>query len=239
MPPAVAGPIAAQRATLDDVLADLEAKGDPAIAAIYGRHGAQGKCFGVRFGDLGRMAKRIGTDHALALRLWRTRNVDARQLACMLADPEEADQAMLEAWAKDLDWYGIADSFAKMAAKSALAPQLAEAWIERDHEWTEQAGWDIWSWRFMTDPTLPDQEGEAMIARIERDIHGAKNRVRYAMNNALIAIGMRSDGLERKALAAARRIGTVDVDHGETGCKTPNAVTYIPKARAHRKRKQG
>jgi len=35
-------------------------------------------------------------------------------------------------------------------------------------------------------------------------------------------------------LAAAKRIGKVEVDHGETSCKTPDASTYIRKAVARR-----
>ncbi len=38
-----------------------------------------------------------------------------------------------------------------------------------------------------------------------------------------------------KKLEAATRIGKVDVDHGQTSCKTPDAVPYIEKA-AKRKR---
>lgn len=33
-----------------------------------------------------------------------------------------------------------------------------------------------------------------------------------------------------EAIAAATRIGTVEVDHGDTHCKTPEAVSYIRKA---------
>ncbi|MFY0535987.1 hypothetical protein [Nannocystis pusilla] len=54
------------------------------------------------------------------------------------------------------------------------------------------------------------------------------------MNHALIAIGARSDALARLATAAARKIGPVEVDHGDTDCKTPDAVSYIAKAREHR-----
>jgi hypothetical protein len=32
------------------------------------------------------------------------------------------------------------------------------------------------------------------------------------------------------AVAAATRIGKVDVNHGDTNCKTPEAVFYIEKA---------
>ena len=56
------------------------------------------------------------------------------------------------------------------------------------------------------------------------------------MNGALISIGMRNPGLEKKAVAAARRIGKVEVDHGETSCKTPDAVAYIRKG-VERKKK--
>ena len=49
------------------------------------------------------------------------------------------------------------------------------------------------------------------------------------MNGALISIGIRNARLRKKALEAARRIGRVDVDHGETSCKTPDAVAAIQK----------
>ena len=63
--------------------------------------------------------------------------------------------------------------------------------------------------------SLPDDFFEPYLALIARDIHTRKNRVRYAMNTALISIGMRSDALEQKAVAVAEQTGTVDVDHGE------------------------
>jgi hypothetical protein len=58
------------------------------------------------------------------------------------------------------------------------------------------------------------------------------------MNTAVINIGIRSEALRERAVAAANRIGEVYVDHGETGCKTPNAVDYIAKTVAHREKKK-
>ena len=52
----------------------------------------------------------------------------------------------------------------------------------------------------------------------------------------MIAIGTRNSDLQEKAVATAVRIGKVEVDHGETGCKTPEAVSYIRKV-AERKKK--
>ena len=36
--------------------------------------------------------------------------------------------------------------------------------------------------------------------------------------------------------ALRKKIGTVVVDHGETGCKTPDAVVYLEKTWARRKK---
>ena len=75
------------------------------------------------------------------------------------------------------------------------------------------------------------------LKRIEAGIHSSPNWVRYAMNNALINIGVRNKTLQKRAVAAANRIGKVDVDHGATSCKTPDAASYIAKTVAHRESK--
>jgi hypothetical protein len=63
------------------------------------------------------------------------------------------------------------------------------------------------------------------------------NRARYAVNTVVIAIGVYRPSLTRAALAAAKRIGKVEVDHGETSCMTPDAVPYIEKALQRKKAK--
>ena len=75
------------------------------------------------------------------------------------------------------------------------------------------------------------------IEKIETGIHRAPNRVRHCMNNALIALGLFSPAQQKRALQAARRIGRVEVDHGQTGCKTPDAADYIRRTVARRGQK--
>ena len=38
-------------------------------------------------------------------------------------------------------------------------------------------------------------------------------------------------------IAAAQRIGKVEVDHGDTDCKTPDAVSYIKKSLARKSKR--
>ncbi|MFE6587353.1 DNA alkylation repair protein, partial [Bacillus mobilis] len=57
-------------------------------------------------------------------------------------------------------------------------------------------------------------------------------------NRALIAIGVRNESLERQAIETARVIGKVEVDHGETSCKTPDAEAYIKKTKERAEKKK-
>jgi 3-methyladenine DNA glycosylase AlkD len=129
----------------------------------------------------------------------------------------------------------LTDAFSAFAGQTPLAQKKAEKWMKAKSEWIASAGWSLLGTLTMRNENLSDDYFENYLAVIERDIHSSKNRVKHAMNSALIAMGMRNDNLEKKALAAAQRIGKVEVDHGETGCKTPDAIAYIQKARQRKR----
>jgi 3-methyladenine DNA glycosylase AlkD len=220
---------------LKEAMAELKSLGTEQNRSVYRRHGAKDPLYGVSFGDLGSLQKRIGVDHALAQQLWATGNVDARTLATVIADPKAATEAEVDAWLRDIDYYTLDDYFVqKLVARTPLARKKAKQWSASKDEYKGRAGWHLIAQLARDDRVLPDSHFAEHLGEIERDIHGAPNRKREAMNNALIAIGLRSPALERRAIAAAKRIGPVDIDHGETNCKTPDAVAYIQKAAARR-----
>ena len=216
------------------VMQELESLGTAQNRKIYQRHGVGDNLFGVSFANQNKLAKSIKRNHWLAQELWATGNHDARVLAALIADPSQTNASLLDAWVNDLDSYMVTDSFSGLVGKTALAHEKAEQWTRSEEEWPGRAGWHLVAHLALKDPDLPDAYFAAHLATIEREIHTGKNRVRDAMNNALIAIGIRNDALEEQALAAAARIGKVEVDHGETGCKTPDAAPYIRRTVARR-----
>lgn len=224
-------------ATAVEILAELESLGSEQTRKTFRKHGVGENQFGVLFSALEKLKKRIKTDHALALALWDSGNHDARTLATMIADPQQADAALLNRWVNDLENYTLTDALSVFASKTPLARAQAEQWIEQDNEWMETAGWNMIADLAAGDRTLPDSYFTPYLARIARDLHGSKNRVRYAMNNVVIAIGVRNDALEPQAVAAAQQIGTVYVDHGQTNCKTPDAIPYMQKTRDYQRQK--
>jgi 3-methyladenine DNA glycosylase AlkD len=211
-------------------LRELESLGTEQNRKIYRRHGVGEQQFGVSFGNLEKLRKRIKVDHQLAQQLWASGNHDARILATMVADPRQVDQALLEQWVAELDNYPLTDQVANLASRTSLARSALERWVRADGEWVARAGWQLLAHLAMKDPDLSESYFQPYLATIEQDIHQQKNRVREAMNGALIAIGLRSEQLQQAAIAIARRIGKVQVDHGETSCKTPDAEAYIRKA---------
>ena len=219
---------------LKEVMGALGSMGTAQNRNVYARHGVGPNLFGVSYAGLGKLRKTLGVDHDLARQLWATGNHDARVLATMIADPRQTGPELLDAWVRDLDNSVVTDAFAKLAAQSPKAVDRAGRWMRAPEEWVGRAGWRVASELAVRDPELPDAFFDACLETIAREIHTRQNRVRDAMNAALIAIGLRNAGLERKALTAARSIGRVEVDHGETGCKTPDAAAYIAKAKQRR-----
>ena len=222
---------------IQDAMNQLQEMGTAQNRKIYARHGVGENMFGISYANLNKLAKAAKRDHSLALELWATGNHDARVLAAMVADPAQADESLLEAWLADLDSYVITDAFSGFVGKTSMARGKGEEWISSDDEWPGRAGWHLVAHLAMKDQGLPDAYFAAHLATIESEIHASKNRVKDAMNSALISIGIRNDALEEQALAAADRIGKVEVDHGETGCKTPDAADYIRRTLARRRQK--
>jgi 3-methyladenine DNA glycosylase AlkD len=225
-------------------MSKLKKMGTAQNRKVYARHAGHdkpdtSKMFGVSYANLGKLKKQIKVDHDLALELWDSGNHDARVLATMIADPGELDNATAEAWIKECKDYIVTDAVAGVVAGSSMARRKMEKWTKSKNEWIGRAGWWLLAGVAGRHEELPDSYFEEYLETIEADVHKSKNRVRDAMNMALINIALRNTALERKTVAAAKRIGKIEVDHGETNCKTPDAVEYIAKVKAYReKRKQ-
>lgn len=220
---------------LADVMQELEGLGRESHRKTYARHGITEPMFGVSYADFKIIVKKIKKNHNLAIQLWETGNYDARILATMIADPKQLSLEHIDTWVNQVHNYAITDAFAGMVANSPYIQPKMAAWIEADSEMICCAGWNLLAHLASEHPDLPDEFFYPYLSTIEHHIHEGKNRVRYNMNSALIAIGRRNDALKEKALGVAKVIGKVEVDHGPTYCKTPAAEEYILRERPGRR----
>jgi 3-methyladenine DNA glycosylase AlkD len=72
------------------------------------RHGAGENQFGVRRGDVRKLAKEIKTNHELALALWATGNVDAHFLAILLIKPKSLSAAEMDRMVRSVTFVEVA-----------------------------------------------------------------------------------------------------------------------------------
>ena len=216
------------------VMAELEAAGTAQNRKVYGRHGAAEPMFGVSYANLGKIAKPIETDHALAVELWDSGNHDARVLALRVADPAKVDESLAGRWLRDVDNYILAEGLGGLCAQSPRARELSDAWRDSPAEWTASTGWFIVTCTAGNPDVWSAEQLRGLVSQIESEISQRPNRVRHEMNGALIVIALRDADLRREVLAAAARIGPVKVDHGQTGCKTPEVAPYVERTLAHR-----
>ena len=96
-----------------DVLAALEAAADPSRLPGMARVGIEtSHALGVSVPNIRKIAKRAGTDQALADTLWATGIHEARMVAALVADPATITARTMRGWAADLDSWDVTDMLA-------------------------------------------------------------------------------------------------------------------------------
>ena len=216
---------------VEDILATFKTLGKPQTAAIYKRHGSGDNVYGVLTSEITKIKKKIKVNHALAMDLWNTGNAEARILALLIADPARMSRADADALVKDGPVRFLGCYLSDLLARGPIADATMRAWMKSKEECHREMGYGILGVRLRDHPeSISGADAEKILATIEKEIHRSPNRARYAMNGALISIGVFKPTLRKKAIEVAKRVGKVDVDHGETNCKTPDAVSYIEKA---------
>jgi 3-methyladenine DNA glycosylase AlkD len=219
--------------TLDEAMRALEQAGSEQTRKTYKRHGAKEPMFGVSFASLKTLVKRIGVDHQLAVQLWNTGNHDARILAFKVADPAQVKPAQLDKWTAANPVRAGNVYVAMLAAESPHGRAKAKEWLASPKQALRASAWLVIGFLASLDEQTSDNVFAKHIERIESTIHEASNAERETMNSALISIGGRSPALRKAATAAAKRIGKLEIDYGDTDCKTPDAVAHIEKMWAH------
>jgi 3-methyladenine DNA glycosylase AlkD len=218
--------------TLSQVLSELKSKGKEQTRKTYARHGIDLPMFGVSIADLKTIAKKIKGDQDLALELFNTGNYDAMYLAGIVADGSQMTKRQLEDWAKRAECDAVCSYVvAPTACESEHARDLALKWINSKSPSIAINGWATYCGVVATlaDADLDLNEIKQLLDRVVREIHTAPNKVRYLMNMFVISVGTYVKPLLKQAKAAAKQIGKVDVDMGDTACKVPLAIEYIEK----------
>jgi 3-methyladenine DNA glycosylase AlkD len=218
--------------TANEIVAQLKALGSDSYKSVLLKHGIQEPVFGVKVEELKKIQKRVKKDHELALDLYDTGIYDAMYLAGLIADDAKMTKKDLHRWAEKANCPALSEyTVAWVAAESPHGRELALEWIDSKKEGVAACGWATLSGlvAIRNDAELDLAELKRLLERVQRTIHQQPNRVRYAMNSFVVALGGYVKPLTEAALQAAAKMGPVSVDMGGTACKVPDAAEQVQK----------
>lgn len=210
--------------TVKEILAKLESLGDEARRKHNTKAGAPDNQFGVKLGDLRTLAKKLKSDHKLALELWETGNVEGQLLAALLMKPKALATAELDRLTRSTTCAQVADWLnAYVVAQHPEKDALREKWMKDKDRWAARAGWNLTASR-VNKGASDGLDLPSLLDRIEKEMPKAKPEVQWTMNNTLGAIAIKHAALRKRAVAIGEKIGLYQDWPVSKGCTPP----YVP-----------
>jgi 3-methyladenine DNA glycosylase AlkD len=177
----------------------------------------------VKLGDVRAMAKKIKTDHELALNLWNTGNVEAQLLATLIIKPMSLSAVEFDKLTRSTTCAQVADRpNAYVVAQHPEKEALREKWTMAKDRWAARAGWNLTA--SGVNKGADDLDLPALLDRIEKEMPKAMPEVQWTMNNTLGAIGIHDPKLRKRAIAIGEKIGLYRDWPVSKGCTPP----YVP-----------
>lgn len=166
---------------LKETLKQLEALGNEKMRAQNTKNGAHENQFGVRLGDIKKLAKKIKANHELALSLWDTENIDARLLATLIIKPNELSIEEMDKIVQSVEFNQVADWLNAYVVKNHPENEaLRQLWMTSAQPMTARAGWNLTASRVVRDPE--GLELAVILDRIESEMGKAAPEVQWTMN---------------------------------------------------------
>jgi 3-methyladenine DNA glycosylase AlkD len=191
------------------------------------------KSYGIGLSVLRKLAKKIGLDHQLAKKLWKSNYYDAKVLGLLIDDPKMITREQAEAQVEDLAdglLVHVYSSCGATLAKTPFARELALEWARSRDTSRQRTAWGL-MYEFSKDNTRKAPDDSFFLEQIqciEQTIHKQEMWVRESMSGALMGIGKRNKKLNKAAIKAVKTIGPTDIDYGaDNSCEPIDVMKHL------------
>jgi 3-methyladenine DNA glycosylase AlkD len=198
--------------SVEEVLQKLKAKARPDQLEGMARFAIVGEGrLGVSVPEMRKLAKEIGKDHNLALKLWKTGIPDARIVAGMVGESDKLTEKQMEDWVRDFDSWDVCDQVCmNLFEKTPLAVKKIHDWSRRDEEFVKRTAFALIACLAWHDKGAEDDKFTALFPVIRQGATDERNFVKKAVNWALRNIGKRNPVLNKAAIKLAKEIKELD-----------------------------
>ncbi len=199
-------------ASVAEVLKRLKSKAKTDKLEGMARYGmTTEKRLGVSIPEIRKIAKEIGKDHELALKLWNTGIPEASIVAAMIDEHEKLTEEQMEDWVKDISSWDVCDQVCmNLFEKSALVWKKILDWAEREEEFVKRTAFALIACLAWHDKDAEDDRFTKLIPVIKGGALDNRNFVKKAVSWALRNIGKRNLNLNKAAINAAKEIQRID-----------------------------
>jgi 3-methyladenine DNA glycosylase AlkD len=216
---------------LDLLEENRDARGEANWKAMGARTGGL-TSFGIGLTRLRAIAKQVGRDHELALKLWNERNHDAKVIGLLIDNPKQLTRDQVE---KQVDGAGpgmlshVLSSCDATLPKSPIAFEIAKDWMASKDAVRRSCGYGLVYElaKDKKDERLTDEFFLGCVEKIGSTIAKEENSVRVAMGGALISIGKRNKKLNAAAITLAKAIGPIHFSDGDIECEPMDVLKHL------------
>jgi len=192
----------------EEIIKKLKSMANPKNVAGMARFGIRpaSKILGISIWELRKLKKDIGTDHALAQKLWATGVHEARILASFIEDPMKVTEKQLDRWVSDFDSWDIVDQVSQLIAHTPHVIKKIKEWSKRDEEFIKRTAFSLIAELAWWEKKMTDRDFEKFFQIIKKASTDERNYVKKAVNWALRNIGKRNKTLNKRAIQVAKEI---------------------------------
>jgi len=187
-------------------MSKLKSLSNSSNVAGLARLGIKGEVLGVSINDLRALAKELGVNQELALKLFAIGVREAKILASYIADPDEFSSDLLDEWVVQLGSWEEVDQVSGLFLQTGLAREKIREWVRDEREFVRRTAFSMIAWISVRDKELLDSEFKEFLELIKKYSTDERHYVRKAVDWALRSIGKRNLSLNKKAVAVAKEL---------------------------------
>jgi len=197
---------------LNQILKKLKSLSNPKAVAGMARFGINPeKTYGISIPVLRKMAKEIGKNHNLALKLWDSGIHEAKILASMIDEPEKVTKKQMDEWIKNFDSWDVCDQCCmNLFSKTPYSWEKAKKWTNRKKEFEKRAGFALIACLAWYEREAHDKKFEQFFPLIKKHASDNRNFVKKAVNWSLRQIGKKNMNLNKIAIKTAKEISKIN-----------------------------
>ncbi|HET9474420.1 MAG TPA: DNA alkylation repair protein [Steroidobacteraceae bacterium] len=170
-----------------------------------------GDALGVRMGDIQKLGRQLGRDHALALELWKTGVYEARMLCAYVDEPGKVTAAQMDRQARGFDNWAVCDTLCfALWVRTPHAFTKIRQWAGHREEFVKRAAFALLASVALRDKAATDAQFLRCLPLVAKAARDERNFVKKGVNWALRGVGERNATLNKAAVALARKLAAAE-----------------------------